>query len=201
VAADLDHPTVLIVFEDREPRDSLIRNLRHKDYLVLEAQNAVQALEIVVRHSRRIHLLLAEESNEARVMAATLKPYRPDMNVIHIRSNLEPEVILLEVSGVLEPPTHVFEDRKSSRNQVEAVLTAELDEARRHYLQSSRSFLEATDDVSSGIPLPDGVTRLQRPAYARRQAFDEYLKVRKKLKDYIAPDSRIKPEQEKNWGK
>jgi hypothetical protein len=94
-------------------------------------------------------------------MAATLKPYRPDMNVIHIRSNLEPELILI-VSEVLEPPTHVFEDRKSSRNQVEAALTAELDEARRHYLQSSRSFLEAIDEVSPGIPQPDGVLRLQK---------------------------------------
>jgi CheY-like chemotaxis protein len=178
-----DHPTILVVHQDREFRDLVIRTLQAKGYLILEASNAVEALGVAVRHSRRIHLLLADDSDHDRAMAVMLKPYRPDMHAIHIRSDLRLEAVLMEVSEVLEAPTHVFEDRKSARNQVEAAFAARVVEARRHYLQSSPSFREAADDVSSGIPHPDGVARLQRPAYERRRAFGEYLKDRKRLED------------------
>jgi hypothetical protein len=62
----------------------------------------VEALRIVIHHSRRIHLLLADDSDDSRAMAATVKPYRPDMNVIHIGSNLDFSLALLEVSKILD---------------------------------------------------------------------------------------------------
>ena len=104
MAGNLGHPTILIVCEDSGFRDVLIRQLQQKSYLALEAQNATEALEVVIRHSRRIHLLLADESDNARVMAATLKPYRPYMNVIHISAKQEFGLILTEVGKILKPP-------------------------------------------------------------------------------------------------
>jgi DNA-binding NtrC family response regulator len=104
LADNSDYPTILVVHYDRGFRDVLIRNLQQKRYLVLEAQNATEASEIVIRHSRQIHVLLADDSGDSRAMATTLKPYRPDMRVIHINSNLELNSVLMEVSRVLDPP-------------------------------------------------------------------------------------------------
>ena len=104
MADDAGYPTILIVYENHEFRDVLIRNLQQKGYLILEAQNAGAASEIVIRHSRRIHLLLADDSDDSRARSATLKPYRPDMHVIHLSPNLEISAILMEVSTVLDPP-------------------------------------------------------------------------------------------------
>jgi CheY-like chemotaxis protein len=94
--------TILVVQEHREVHDVLIRELQTKGYLILDAQDAVEALRIVVRHSKPIDLFLADDSDQARIMAASLKPYRSDMNVIHISRDLEPSLILKEVSKVLE---------------------------------------------------------------------------------------------------
>jgi hypothetical protein len=74
VADDSGHPTILIVYETGDFRDVLVRELQRKGYLVLTAQNAVETSEIVIRHSRSIHLLLADDGDDSRVMATTLKP-------------------------------------------------------------------------------------------------------------------------------
>ena len=100
---DSGHPTILVVYETREFREVLIRNLQQGGYLVLIAQNLVEASEIVIRHSRRIHLLLADDSEDGRTMASTLKPYRSDMRVIHMGSNPELGSVLMEVSRVFDP--------------------------------------------------------------------------------------------------
>jgi ActR/RegA family two-component response regulator len=102
MAANSDHPTILIVHHEGEFRAALARKLSKNGYLVLEAEDAVGALGIVVRHSRRIHLMLADDSDDGLVKAATLKPYRPDMKIIHVSANLEPHFILMEVSKALE---------------------------------------------------------------------------------------------------
>jgi hypothetical protein len=154
----------------------------------LEAQDAVEALTIVVRHSRRIHLLLAEDHDETRVVAATLKPYRPDTNVVYVGSKLEHTSILTEVSQILDPPVQGFQNDESSGTNLRAALTGKVDAARRRFLDSSRNFLEVTKDVPSGAPHPDSRMRIQRPADARRRAFAEYLKARKQLEDHIAAE-------------
>jgi DNA-binding NtrC family response regulator len=99
-----DYPTILVVHCDGDFRDSLVRTLKQKGYLILEAQDATKASQMVIRHSRHIHLLVADDSDDSRAVATTLKPYRPDMQVLHISSNREISSVLIEVSKVLDPP-------------------------------------------------------------------------------------------------
>jgi DNA-binding NtrC family response regulator len=115
VTGDSEHPSVLIVHKNREFRESLAEQLQQTGYLVLEARDAAEASRIVVCHSRRIHLLLADDTDDDRLMAAMLKPYRPDMDIIHISLNLELHSILTEVSKFLAWPALSFEDPESLR--------------------------------------------------------------------------------------
>jgi CheY-like chemotaxis protein len=193
------HPTILIAHEDREFRDVLTRELQQKGYLVLEARDPADVFAIGIRHSRDIHVLLADDSDDGRAMAARLKPYRRFMNVMHVSPSQEPGLILREVAKILEPAARLSEGSGAgSADSVRAALTAALEEARRRFLESSRDFLEATKNVPSGISYPDSAARLGPPGNARRRALDEYLRSRKRLDDHIAAaDSRIKPKQGK----
>jgi hypothetical protein len=193
MARDASHPTILIVHEDGKFRDGLIRRIDPNGYLVLEAQDAAEALDVAIRHSRNIHVLLADDTDDARVMAAKLKPYQPLMNVIYIRRDLESGAILTGILKILEPAGHVPQHEESTRAEVRAQLTAELDEARRRYLYLSQNLFDVAKDAPSGIPHPDGVTRIKRLGNARRRAFDDYIKAHKKLDDYITTaDTRTK---------
>jgi hypothetical protein len=187
MAGDSDHPTVLIVHRNDEFRTVLGQKLLENGYLVLETQNTLKTLVIGIRHSRRIHFLLADDSDDSRDLAATLKPFRPDMNVIHVSSYLELNSVLMEVSQVPETYAHAFEDRESAPSDTRAILTVNVDKARRHFLESVQHCLEITKNVPSTIPHLDGVARLQRLADSVRRAFDKYLKARQKLEDYSEP--------------
>ena len=186
MAGDLSHPTILIVHEDRDFRDVLIRNFEPNNYLVLEAEEAAEAFEVAVRHSRRIHLLLADDTDDARVMAAKLNPYQPLMNVIYISRSVEPGWILRGILKVLEPAGHVPQHEEPARADERIRLTAEVDEARRRFLKLSQDCLDVAKGVPSGIPHPDGIVRIERLGAARRRAFEEYMKAQKKLDDHIS---------------
>jgi ActR/RegA family two-component response regulator len=100
-------PTVLAVELDNGYRDRLIGGLRKLGYIVLEARDSGEALDRVRIHSRHIHLLLIHGDANGRNLAATLKPYRPDMEVIYIRGNesgtgadiLSPDLVLERAQG------------------------------------------------------------------------------------------------------
>jgi hypothetical protein len=83
LSAASGHPTILIVYEKGEFRDVLILESQRRGYLILVAQNGVEASETVARHSRHIHVLQADDRDGDRVMTEKLKPYRPDMKVSH----------------------------------------------------------------------------------------------------------------------
>ncbi len=93
--------------------------------------------------------------------------------------------LLKEVAKVIvgppQLPTDVLMDQEYSEESLRAVLTPELDEARRRYLQASREFLKITKDVPSGIPSPDGLMRIQRGSSELHRLFEEYQSARKKL--------------------
>jgi CheY-like chemotaxis protein len=197
VAGPSNYPTILVVDDNKEFRDMFCQTFQGKGYFVLEAENGEEALKVVVRQSRHIHLLLANDSDDSRIMAATLKLYRLDMHIIHIRRDLDPGLILMEVSKIVEPPA-AFEDTESARDKVRAVLTKKLEAARRRYVEFSRAFLDVTKGVPSGLPHPDGLMMIERSANARRRAFDEYIEALKKVEDHLAAaDTRIKPKYDK----
>lgn len=78
----LGFPTVLVAGY-RDP-DNLVRRLQQQGYLVLQAMDTSEAIEIARVHSRPIHVMIAEESVDSRGLAATLKQYRPQMRVLFL---------------------------------------------------------------------------------------------------------------------
>jgi CheY-like chemotaxis protein len=77
-------PTILVAQDDIAICGALIRDLQRDGYFVLVAHDGPEATEIVRVHSRRIQLMLTSDSADGRTLAATLKPYRPDMQVLFI---------------------------------------------------------------------------------------------------------------------
>src|ERR1700739_1840867 len=78
------YPTILIVQQLRGVRSALVRNLQSQGYAVLEASGENEAVEIVRTHSRQIHLLVTDDSANSQISAATLKQYRPNMEVLSL---------------------------------------------------------------------------------------------------------------------
>ena len=103
-------PTVLAAELDSEYRDRLIGGLRNRGYIVLEAREPGEALDRVKTHSRHIHLLLVNGDPNGRNLAATLKLYRPNMEVILVSENesgtapdlLSPNLVLEKVQGLVK---------------------------------------------------------------------------------------------------
>jgi DNA-binding response OmpR family regulator len=80
----LSFPTILVAEHDDGVRSPIVRHLQYHGYFVLVAHDAAEALEITRVHSRPIHLLLTGEGLDGRTLAATLKQYRPHMQVLFI---------------------------------------------------------------------------------------------------------------------
>jgi CheY-like chemotaxis protein len=106
------YPTVLVVEEDSDQREALAHALRRQGYLVLEAHDRPSALDIVVRHSRAIHLLLTSGSADHRTLATELREYRPVMSVWFIAQpqnqtlsdELTPGTMLAKVRAFFKNP-------------------------------------------------------------------------------------------------
>jgi two-component system cell cycle sensor histidine kinase/response regulator CckA len=79
--------TILLV-EDEDALRELTRSLLEADgYAVLEAERPDKAIEIAVRHSGPIHLLLTDmvmPGMNGRALAAHLAPLRPEMKVVYM---------------------------------------------------------------------------------------------------------------------
>jgi PAS domain S-box-containing protein len=79
--------TILLV-EDEDALRELTRNLLEADgYTVLEAERPDKAIEIAVRYSGPIHLMLTDmvmPGMNGRVLAANLAPVRPQMKVVYM---------------------------------------------------------------------------------------------------------------------
>lgn len=84
-------------------RQALVERLRLDGYLVFEANDKDEALQIVVAQSRRIHILLTDVSTDGSSLAATLHSYRPEMRVVSFKG--DPEYVLAKVREILKPPT------------------------------------------------------------------------------------------------
>src|SRR5690242_10414728 len=89
-------PTVLAAELDTRYRDHLMGGLRKRGYIVLEARDSGEALDRIRIHSRHIHVLLVNGDPGGRDLAATLKPYRPDMEIMFVSTNesaADPDVL------------------------------------------------------------------------------------------------------------
>jgi len=72
----------------------------------------------------------------------------------------------------------------SGPHRTREALAKDVDEALSRYLEASRRFLEATKDVPSGVPSPDGALRIQLPAANRQLAYEAYRQAKKNLAAY-----------------
>ena len=105
-------PTVLVAVCAQGLRNPLSFELQSQGYLVLQAGNGVEALEIVKTHSRPIHLMLTDGGPEGRALASTVKQYRRRINVVFIAGHpntedgdlFSPDDALIRVQELVSPP-------------------------------------------------------------------------------------------------
>lgn len=90
----------------------MISGLEEDKYHILRAESWDEALHFAKTHSRRIHVLLAEDSRDGHLLAETLRPYLPQMQAVFVadQSNtnpqeaLEPERAAAKIRELLRPP-------------------------------------------------------------------------------------------------
>jgi CheY-like chemotaxis protein len=112
MANEQSFPTILVAEADDVLQSTLAQELRQEGYFVLVARDEPEAVEIARLHSRPIHILLTVESRDGRMLAATLKQYRPNMRSLFITRRadyeaddlLRSESALLKVKELLKPP-------------------------------------------------------------------------------------------------
>lgn len=77
-------PTLLIVLEDGGLCSVLVGALQVEGYAALHASSKEEALGVVRTHSRHIHLLVTDDSVNSQALAAQLRQYRPQMDVLFL---------------------------------------------------------------------------------------------------------------------
>jgi response regulator RpfG family c-di-GMP phosphodiesterase len=83
-------------------RQSLAQSLRLDGYLVLEAGNEEEAHRTVIKHSRPIHILLADVSIHGFNLPRKLNPYRPEMHTVFYTGDTNSA--LAQVWKIVKPP-------------------------------------------------------------------------------------------------
>jgi hypothetical protein len=86
-------PTVLVFGLDR----TMVSAIRDGRYNVLEAYTQTDLMDVVLYHSRPIHLLLIDMSVDNRSLTARLKSYRPTMRMIFVGNDMTPDVVTPEL--------------------------------------------------------------------------------------------------------
>jgi CheY-like chemotaxis protein len=101
-----------LLVEDEDALRGLTRNiLETSGYTILEADRPDKAVEIALRHSGPIHLLLTDvvmPGMNGRVLAANLAPIRPEMKVVYVSGYTgftHPELADSEVALLPKPYT------------------------------------------------------------------------------------------------
>jgi CheY-like chemotaxis protein len=77
--------TILVVEDEAAVRELACEFLRVKGYVVLEAKNGFEALEVAVRHTGTIHLILSDmvmPKMNGSELAAKMKAVRPEAKVL-----------------------------------------------------------------------------------------------------------------------
>jgi len=111
MAKNLAVPTILVA-QCTCGSDALVKDLQQQGYLVLEARDGAEAIEIARVHSRPIDFMLTDENEESRSLAATLKQFRPHTRVMFIARHatggaadvLRSDMVLAKIRVLLGPP-------------------------------------------------------------------------------------------------
>jgi hypothetical protein len=97
-----DYPTVLIASGDETLSHVLVSHLRQDNCLILEAASTACVLDVITRHSRPIHVLLAEIKMGGPALADVLRKYRPSLQVFFVSAaSSESRPGVLSVSAAL----------------------------------------------------------------------------------------------------
>jgi len=101
-------PTVLVATSDRKMCLEFVAHLQQESCLVLTAANPDEARQIIVSHSRPIHVLLIDLAMDGFALAARLNRYRPHMRAVFFSEQpgdasdtLSPENALAAVRSLL----------------------------------------------------------------------------------------------------
>jgi len=197
---------VLVVDDDKILLQSFEAILRRRDYSPIAAFSPLEALKKSRDFRGDIHLLLTDVTMpemDGFTLARQILAERPQIRILMMSGNTNVstrlpllrkpfsmhellEQIAKVISGPPPLPIDLLMETAPSEYGLRAALTAEVDQARRRYLDFSRELLEITKDVPSGMPYPDSSMRIQRPAAELHRLFEEYQKARKKLDDYVS---------------
>jgi CheY-like chemotaxis protein len=208
---------VLVVDDDPSMLFATETILTRAGYGTLAASSPRQAL----KHSRdfdgTIHLLLSDihmPEMDGLMLAYRILAERADTRILLmsalgkadsrlplLRKPYSMDHLLQQVAHVIDGPpvllSEVFAGEAPLDTQLQFELTQELTAARRKYLESSRTLLEATKSGVSEIPNPDGTLRIRQQARESQRAFAEYQKARKHLDEHMAAlERRSDPERE-----
>src|SRR3974377_27720 len=86
-------PTILLADLSGGWCSAVIIGLEEDKYHILRAQSWDEALHFAKTHSRPIHVLLADDSRDGNLLAETMRPYRPQTQVVFVsdQSNANPQ--------------------------------------------------------------------------------------------------------------
>ena len=111
------HPTVLVATANHELRQRLACRLRAANCLVLDVDSLNRMLDVVIAHSRPIHVLLLDVGLSGWSVISHVKRYRPGMQLVTMVDHhlagmedaLSPEDALREAQvllGIAERSAH-----------------------------------------------------------------------------------------------
>jgi DNA-binding NtrC family response regulator len=102
----LGFPTILVARNQDGLDDPLLDLLRRDGFHVLEADDWDQVLVVVKRHSRPIHLLLADMNMKAHV--PFLKKHRSELKFLIVNKPVDADEVVTKVRRLLGSPPSSF---------------------------------------------------------------------------------------------
>jgi CheY-like chemotaxis protein len=205
---DQREPVVLVVDDDHSVLHVTEIILRRKGYSPIASSGPLEALEKSRNFLGGIDLLLTDVAMpemDGLSLAEKILAERPQTRVLlmsgfaAVQSRLplltKPfssknliEQVSIVIDGPSTPPSDVSADKRFWRGIMQARLGTPSQAALHRFLEASRNLLEATAEIPSGIPSPDGHVRIQNLGKEAKKAFDAYQGTLKKLDHSAAKD-------------
>jgi CheY-like chemotaxis protein len=195
---------VLVVDDDRTHLYATEAVLLRNGYSPITAFSPMEALKKSRDFKGDIDLLLTDvvmPEMDGFTLAQQIFAERPQVRILVMTAHatvysrlpllkkpFSKDQLLEQVAKVTDspPPLPADVSVKHSEHSLRAALTAEVDEGRRRFLESSLELLKITKDVPSGLPHPDGIFQIQRAGSELRHRFEEHQRARKKLDDHLS---------------